>query len=329
MAVYWRIPLKGILIVGPLLLVPVNAAWASGGEPPPPVLAAATEPATPAPDIIDVGIDKSDRMTVPIHIGGQGPYAFIVDTAATRTVISRELANKLNLKPAGRVNMLSLTGYNEAALVHVPKLMFQPGRTHDISALALGGTHIGAHGILGIDTLQNQRVVLDFKGRTLAVSEAPRRGFQTADPDEIIVTARRRFGQLILADSTIDDEKIDVIIDTGTQVSLGNDALRRRLLGKGRQYAVTPISIIGVTGGVLTADYTRVDQLRIGRVAMHGMPIAFADAYPFRKLKLRKPALLLGMDALSMFARVTLDFQNRKASFVLPEPPVTAPGMGR
>ena len=38
-------------------------------------------------------------MTVPVEIGGAGPYRFVVDTGAERTVISRELARELELEP--------------------------------------------------------------------------------------------------------------------------------------------------------------------------------------------------------------------------------------
>jgi predicted aspartyl protease len=258
-------------------------------------------------------------MTVPVGIAGLGPFPFIVDTAATGTVISRELAAELQLEPASRVRMMTLTGSSSVMQVHVPDLTLTGGRKQDVRAFALAAADIGGHGILGIDVLRNRRVLLDFKARTFAVTRASDRWIEDGDPDTIVVVARRRLGQLILADASIDGEKIDVIVDTGAQVSLGNEALRRRLLKNGSRYKITPITLIGVTGGVLAADYTRVDRLRIGQAALIGMPIAFADAYPFRRLKLRKPALLLGMDALRMFERVTLDFANRRASFVLPE----------
>ena len=35
---------------------------------------------------------KGDRLTVPVSIDGKGPYRFLVDTGAERTVISEELA---------------------------------------------------------------------------------------------------------------------------------------------------------------------------------------------------------------------------------------------
>jgi hypothetical protein len=49
------------------------------------------------------------------------------------------------------------------------------------------------------------------------------------------------------------------------------------------------------------------------------MPIAFADVAPFRKLDLlNRPALLLGMDAMKLFDRVSVDFANRRVRLLAP-----------
>ena len=46
----------------------------------------------------------------------------------------------------------------------------------------------------------------------------------------------------------------------------------------------------------------------------------FADAHTFDQLNLQsKPALLLGMNAIRAFKKVSIDFANRKFRVVLPE----------
>jgi hypothetical protein len=78
---------------------------------------------------------------------------------------------------------------------------------------------------------------------------------------------------------------------------------------------------VGITGDVVHADYTSVDRLRIGGVEIKGMPVAFAHAYFFEHLGMtHRPALLLGMDVLRSFRRVTVDFRNHHARFLLPDP---------
>jgi hypothetical protein len=57
----------------------------------------------------------------------------------------------------------------------------------------------------------------------------------------------------------------------------------------------------------------------VAGVDIANLPVAFADAAPFKHFGLTdKPALLLGMDALRLFRRVKIDFPNREVRFLLP-----------
>jgi hypothetical protein len=67
------------------------------------------------------------------------------------------------------------------------------------------------------------------------------------------------------------------------------------------------------------AEYTIVDKLRIGGIAMNGAAVAFADVHPFKLFALsRKPSMLLGIESLRSFRRVSVDFSTRKVKFTLP-----------
>ncbi|MBY0564033.1 MAG: aspartyl protease family protein [Hyphomonadaceae bacterium] len=267
--------------------------------------------------VVDAVSSESARMLVSVTIDGAGPFPFIVDTGSVRYVVARDLAEQLNLQPAGRVRMVSMTAARELASVHVPNLSFIEGRVSTLQAFTVSRNHLGAMGILGIDALRGQRVVLDFAAQQVRVGAAPRR-IEPMTPNEIVVRARARFGQLVLVDSDVAGTPVDVIVDSGLEVSIGNDALRRLLTDRHNEFE--EIGLVSVTGDHFTADYTRVDRLRIGGMAISGLPVAFANPYVFRHLRLtNRPALFLGMDALRQFERVTVDFRNRRASFVLTE----------
>jgi hypothetical protein len=63
-----------------------------------------------------------------------------------------------------------------------------------------------------------------------------------------------------------------------------------------------------------------VRELEIGGLTLKNLAIVFADAHTFKELKLdRKPALLLGMNAIRAFKKVSIDFASRKFRVVLPE----------
>ena len=85
-------------------LWPAGRALAITPDPPP----VPTPPAGPAGTAagastsIGSGLDWSSRMTAPVLIEGQGPFPFVVDTGANRTVIAAELAMKLGL-PEGEL----------------------------------------------------------------------------------------------------------------------------------------------------------------------------------------------------------------------------------
>ena len=124
----------------------------------------------------------------------------------------------------------------------------------------------------------------------------------------------------MLVDAEVDGQRVWVIIDTGSEVTVANSALRDRLQRRRRLGALHPIQLISVTGGTIVAEYGVTRLIRIGGVDIRDLPIAFADVHPFRQLQLTdRPALLLGMDALRLFDRVSVDFANRRVRVLLPE----------
>ena len=268
---------------------------------------------------IGFGQDKRSRMTVPISIDGKGPYDFLIDTGAERTVISSELAQKLALLEGKVARMHSMSGVGDVSTVIIPQLLVSKRAVAGIHAPALKEANIGASGMLGIDSLQSQRVVFDFAKEKMTVtpSDTPQRRL---DPNEIVVTARSRFGRLVLVNARLDGEKLMVVLDTGSEVTIGNEALRKKLVGKRKLRETVPIDLVSVTGGTIRADYTHATRIQIGGVLINELPVAFAEVHPFKQLELsNRPALLLGMDALRLFERVSVDFTNKKVRFFSPD----------
>lgn len=303
------------LTAGLALMIGAPPAWGSVVSSP----AVASQGESVAADVLSFGTDPNMRMTVAVNIGGKGPFPFIIDTGAQRTVIARELAERLGLDHGQITEIHSMSGAKSVRTVVIPSLEVNRRTVRDIIAPALAQENLGAAGILGLDTLQSQRVLLDFKAATMTVTPSTERQ-EKWNGEEIVVRAKSRFGQLVLADASVDGERVYVIIDTGAQVSVGNEALRRKLFGSKKPRDWHQIQLVSVTGGMTVANYTTANRLRIAGLHISNLPIAFADAHPFLKLDLRKkPALLLGMDALRLFDRVSVDFANRKVKFLKPD----------
>jgi predicted aspartyl protease len=286
---------------------------------PPPDAGAAAPPG--AVDIIDLDPAYPPRMTVSVRIGGNGPFPFIVDTGAARTVISNNLAGQLALEPGKPVRLHSMTGVGDVATAIIPQLELSRRRVSGIHAPVLRETFIGASGILGVDTLRSQRVEFDFARQKMSIEPSPAVTLRR-DTEAIVVTARSLFGRLVLVDADLEGEKVVVVLDTGSEVTVGNEALRRKLERKRKLKPTRPIELISVTGGRITADYTQMERMRLGNITISQMPIAFARVHPFTQLQLDdRPAMLLGMDTLKLFSRVSVDFAKKKVSFLLPDKP--------
>jgi len=136
-------------------------------------------------------------------------------------------------------------------------------------------------------------------------------------PDEVVITARRRKGQLILTQARTGNTQIAAVIDTGTEVTVGNSALRAKLLRRNRTPVMTT-TLISVTGDQIPADLLPVPEIHIGDLVMHNVLIAFSDVPPFKLFGLEhEPAILLGSDILNSFRKVSLDFRRRKVRFTI------------
>jgi predicted aspartyl protease len=257
------------------------------------------------------------RMAVDVQVNGQGPFRFIVDSGADRTVIGAALARRLNL-PAGKpVRLNSMAGALRVETVELENVMIGTSAVPNILAPALPEQNIGAQGLIGIDALAEQRLLMDFEQKTVTVQDARRQ--MAAQDGEIVVTARRRNGQLILTEVTVADRAIYAVIDSGAQVTVGNSALLERLKRTSRLPVGRPLTLISVTGQTLEAMGYLIPEIRIGGITAQNVEVAFVDAQPFALFGLDKqPALLIGTDLLGYFRRVALDFRNRKVRFVLP-----------
>jgi predicted aspartyl protease len=279
-------------------------------------VAAAPQPPPTLADELTFGVN-GPRMTVPVQIAEAGPFPFIIDTGAQRTVISRELADHLQLSQGPIVQLTAMTGTRDVGTVVIPRISVSSIGGSRIEAPALDTVNLGAPGMLGIDTLQDHAVTIDFARQSISVRPSVK---QTGHEDfggDIVVRAKSLFGQLIVTDAYCGNQRIKVVLDTGSVVTIGNEALRRRVVHTRKP---VPVNLLSVTGGTLPADYTAIRMVKVGGMALNDLPVAFADAPPFKQFGLDKtPALMLGMDTLRLFRRVEIDFANRTVRFTLPD----------
>ena len=130
----WRGPISAMIAA---MASPAVAQVALVASPPPVPFVIANPTPAPIP-LADDGIlafgDSQARMTVPVMIGTRGPWPFIVDTGAERTVVSRELAGVLGLVSGSDVRVTAMTGTTTVGTVIVPTLSASTISRHTIAA---------------------------------------------------------------------------------------------------------------------------------------------------------------------------------------------------
>lgn len=263
--------------------------------------------------------DADDRMTVPVRLAGGGPFQFLVDTAADRTAVSRQIVSQLRLSNTGDVELHSATGISTVMTARVNDLELTHPPEQTIEAAVLDRTNMGADGIVGVDVLRSQRVQFDFTTQTMSIVPSATPDFR-AEQGTIVINARRKNGRLIVSDAEVDGHAVTIVVDTGAEISIGNSAMRHKLLGSGLIDPQKTVELESVTGQKITGDYMVIPTIKIGGIALTNLAVAFADAETFRQLHLQnRPAILLGMNAIRAFKKVSIDFANKKFRVVLPE----------
>lgn len=316
------------------LLLPLALACAGLANPPPALaqtpppapnpLANPTSTLPPLPPAVidntlavggaDIAARKVEsRMTVAVRIEGHGPYRFVVDSGADTSVVGSNIARGLRLAATDPARLHGMTASALVDRVAVAQLQVGDSTISDLQLPVLREDDLGGQGMIGIDALVEQRLMMDFDKHLITIEDA-RRPAPRLNGD-IVVVARRRRGQLILTQASANSRAVDAVIDTGSEITIGNLALRRKLFGK-RGATLETVEAIGVTGAPLKLQLVRLDEMRIGPILLRDVVIAFADVPPFAAFGLSdRPALFLGTDLMENFRRVSLDFRARKVRF--------------
>jgi len=259
--------------------------------------------------------DLYSRMTTKVLVNGQGPFAFVVDTGANQSVISKALAERLGL-PAGPTEALNGVAGSMMAPTTTAALAFGDISEPDVLMSILPGEAMGGDGILGLDRVEGQRLIMDFRRRTLSIE---RRAARWRDPTDVVLKARRRDGQLTLVDADLAGMRLVALLDSGAQMTIGNMALYQMALSRAPTSVWTQTAILSATGQTMMSHMADLPHLRLGTLHFPNWPVAFADLHTFRMWgMIDKPAILLGVDVLSRFEYVSLDFARDEVRFRVP-----------
>jgi predicted aspartyl protease len=151
-------------------------AAVAAGRPPVPILAKGDPvgPVKPVP----FKLAKPDKplLLLETTVNGKGPFRFVLDTGAGGTIVSPELAKKLNIKPDNPEKPEQATGAGGTLKVHAGTLKsFKVGekelRDLKVGIMDLSGIskaiETDIDGIIGYNFLKGFRVTIDYPKQTV------------------------------------------------------------------------------------------------------------------------------------------------------------------
>ncbi len=178
--------------------------------------------------------------------------------------------------------------------------------------VVMGSVLGGADGILGAAAWRRKACSFDFQRNRVAIASHMESG---ARARAIRIHAARIASGLIVLDTIVAGVHVLAVLDTGSERTLGNMALREALrsqqLGK-KGFTAQLTSVYGATehvepGEVLAAPTISIDTLRITDVH-----IVYGDFHIFKIWDMQnKPAMILGMDILGTVSSLNIDFKNQ------------------
>ena len=206
-----------------------------------------------------------DRLTVPVRLGGRGRSASSSTPAPTARQFRASLPDRLGLARGDDASLHTVTGVSMVSTADVPDLELTRKPVKIMDAAVLDSANIGADGIIGVDSLRSKRVQFDFETETCR-SSLPRRRTSAMSRARSWSRAFDGTAGSSSPTRTANGHALTVVIDTGAQVSIGNEALREKLVGRDLIDPLQKVELQSVTGAMMSGDYMFVREIEIGGI---------------------------------------------------------------
>jgi hypothetical protein len=269
--------------------------------------------------------DLIGRIVVDVTVNRQGPFHFALDTGANRTVLTPNLVAILGLatNDGDGVQMNGVTGSAAVPTALVDRLAAGDLSLERQRLPVADSLTTGIDGILGVDGLYAKRVMVDFAKNRIEIRnsryERPLAGVTR-------IPAQVRFGRLMVIPAYVNGVRVKAVIDTGSEHTLGNDALRAALSAPSQApLQDRKIEVVGETLAKQEGQRRRVQLIKVGDVIATHFDVVFGEFYVFKLWDLDKqPALVVGMDIIGNLSSMVIDYERSEIQLVARDQPATA-----
>jgi hypothetical protein len=127
---------------------------------------------------VPLRIARSYPVVERVHVNGAGPFRFLIDTGAQSSAVRLDVAEKLHLRPAYRLDIATSAGSHEMIGTIADRVSLGDRSVervelvmHDLAGVRCVDRNI--QGVLGQNFLSKFNYLLDYKNRRLVFDDAP------------------------------------------------------------------------------------------------------------------------------------------------------------
>ncbi|MFM7707882.1 MAG: retroviral-like aspartic protease family protein [Gammaproteobacteria bacterium] len=256
--------------------------------------------------------DRIGRIWAPVTIDGKGPLRLVLDTGASRSALTQAALDKLGIQADldRTVLLRGTTGSARVPTVRIGQVEIGDMLAERQTMVVMEDAFGGAEGVLATTALRDRRILADFRRDRIEIarsdgSRAPA-GFTTL---QMKLLERH----VPWVEATVGGVRVKAVIDTGSQQTMGNLALRDALLAKRREVDPRDEGVIGVTGDLQEGRSMAAPVIQLDSILVRRARINFVDLHIFHRWRLtEEPAMLLGMDVIGVLDTIILDYRRRE-----------------
>lgn len=246
---------------------------------------------------------RAGEIIVPVFIGSDGPFRFLLDTGSSHSSVTTDLARRVGAIAVAQTPVATATGIEMRPIVRLTSLKIGPVSMDGILATGLPSQAVAAlgpevDGVVGQDFLSGFDYTLDYRRSRVVWGE------DGASSAAVRLTLEASEGR-VLVQLPQDDGcrcRLRFVPDSGTDGLVLFDA------GHGLPLAVTRgrgrFSVQSLNGSA-AAEMVTLHRLQIGRTSLRGHPAALV------KIEDGGPDRGDGLLPLHLFSRVYFNNRDR------------------
>ena len=214
-----------------------------------------------------------------MHVNGQGPFDFVIDTGAAMSIVTEELAGIIGLKSEETKEAVGSAGkrievpLGTAGLISIGETSVEDVRVGIMKQLP---KCVDAQGALGYNFLKGFVLTIDYASNVLTfASPSDHKGPEPSLQTYVPLRLARADRPVLLVDVLVNtQETYQFIVDTGASQTVVSPELARRMSIR----ETNGDSLIGV-GGATSSSVGVLRSLSIGEATLRNVQVISVDIF--------------------------------------------------